>query len=168
MSGLSDLLRIFAAGFCGIIAILFLLISVSLPFQLNEQAQKDRAYYQQFRLAADYAADFARQHNGTLPDDQSLQSLGDTSSASGIWNSLTVSGADCEIVFPQKLTDQFTLSFWRGEWSECFAYPSGATTLPMSVSAYLKSGLGVQWAIWWLICMVSAYGAYRLGRPKQS
>lgn len=168
MSGLPDLARIFAAGLCGIVAVLFLLISASLPFQLKEQAQDDRAYYQQFRLAADYAAKFSRQHNGALPDDESLRSLGDTSSARGIWPSLTASGGDCENGFRQKPTDQFTLRFWRGEWTECFAYPSGATTLPMSVSAYLRSGLGVQWAIWWLICIVSAYAAFRLGRPKQS
>lgn len=166
MSGLGGIARKTAALLFGLVALFFWLIAVSLPSQLQRQAQQDQAYYQQFRQAAAYAAAYAEQHNGQMPPDEELQRLGDSSDASSIWFSLSSSGGECDGGFRRAPTDQFTLWFWRGEWAECFAYPSGQTTLPMSVSAYLRSGLGTQWAIWWLVGLAAAYTAFRLGRRK--
>jgi hypothetical protein len=160
-------MRGIAAVGCGFVAVLFLLMAAELPFQLHRQAQQNRAFYQQFRQAAAHATDYAGRHQGQLPDDEALRRLGDTSDARGIWASLTSSDGDCDGDFRPEATDRFTLRFWRGEWSECFAYPSGKTTLHMSLSAYLRSGMAWDWAIYWLIAIAAAYGAFRLARPRQ-
>jgi hypothetical protein len=167
MREFSHAVRIGAAILSGFVAIIFLLIAVSLPSQLRGQARDDRVYYQQFGRAAAYAAAYAEKHNGQLPGDEVLQGLGDTSDARGIWASLSASGGDCDEFRPDP-TDRFTLWFWRGEWGECFSYPSGKTTLPMSVSAYLRSGLGLQWAIWWLIGITSGCLCFWLARQRQN
>jgi hypothetical protein len=75
---------------------------------------------------------------------------------------------DCDPVFKQAASDRFVLSFWRGEWSECYGHPSGRTTLPLTVSDYLLSGLGVDLAIYWLIALAAGWGAIRLWRGQPS
>src|SRR5262245_53307874 len=158
--------RIAASIFSGLVSALFLLMAVTLPFTLRDQALQDRAYYQQFKQAAAYAADYARTHKGRLPDENALRALKDTTNARSIWASLSFSDQLCDGGFRQGPTDQFTLWFWRGEWAECFAYPSEKTTLPMSVSAYLLGGLGVEWAVYWLIGGTAAFAAFRLARRQ--
>lgn len=155
-----------AAVLFALIGALFFLMAISLPSDLKRQAEKDRIYYQQFRQAATYAAAYARQHKGLFPSDEELQALGDTSNALGIWASLSASGGECDGGFKQDPTDQFTLWFWRGEWGECFAYPSGKTTLSMSATDYFSSGMWLDWAIWWLVAIASGYAAFRLAKRR--
>lgn len=166
MSGSGGIARQLAAVLVSIVAMFFLLMAASLPSQLREQAKQDRAYYEQFHRAAAYAANYAHGHKGRMPSDEELQKLGDTSDAGAIWGSLTTSGADCDS-FKKAPADQFTLWFWRGEWGECFAYPSGKTTLSLSSSAYFRSGLWVDWAAYWLIGITTAYLAVRLWRRRR-
>ncbi|WP_374296245.1 hypothetical protein [Sphingomonas sp.] len=145
----------------GIVAAAFALIGTTMPLMLPAQAAKDRAYYQQFRVAAAYI-----DRNGALPEGEALRRFEDATSGPSIWSSLNTTPLDCDPSFRKAPTDRLILSFWRGEWSECYAYPSGQTTLPMSVRAYLISGVGLNLVIYWLIAAVAAWGAIRL-RPRR-
>jgi hypothetical protein len=145
----------------GLIAIAFVLIGTTMPFMLPSQATKDRAYYQQFKAAAAHM-----DRNGRL-----------LASEPGGWREKDGTGPliqssvktpfDCDPSFKRAPADRLVLSFWRGEWTECYAYPSGRTTLPMSVGAYLLSGVGVNIAIYWLLAAGAAWGAIRL-RPGRT
>lgn len=144
----------------GLIAVFFAFVGGTMPLMLPSQAAKDRAYYQQFKAAAAYVA-----KNGQLPASElgGWRNTGDAGPL--IQSSLKIPG-DCASSFKKAPADSLILSFWRGEWTECYAYPSGRTTLPMSVQAYLLSGLGINLVIYWLLAAGAAWGAIRL-RPQR-
>lgn len=146
----------------GLVAVGFALIGTAMPFRLPAQAADDRAYYNQFRAAAAYI-DRSRK----LPAGDELRRLESATTGPSIWASLTTTSLGCDPSFSKAPADRLILSFWRGEWSECYAHPSGRTTLPRSVRAYLLSGLGVDFAIYWLIAVSAAWGAIRL-RPRKN
>ena len=159
-----EFLRVGIASICGIMAAFFLFLSVAFPFQMDDMIEEDRAYYEQFEAAGRYAADYAKLHNGALPTDGAFQRLGDQHNAEAIWGSLTASSYDCGTQFRPDTSDVVTLSFWRGEWNECFSYPSRRTTLITSTSDYLRSGGANQWVTFLLIGIATAAVAFRLGR----
>ena len=144
----------------GLVALFFAFVGVAMPVMLPSQAATDRAYYQQFRAAAAYI-----EKNGQLTDNEP-----------GGWRNTVGHGPlirsspdipdDCDPSFKKAPADKHVLSFWRGEWTECYAYPSGRTTLPMSAKAYLFSGLGLNLAVYWLLAAFAAWGAIRL-RPQR-
>jgi hypothetical protein len=144
-----------------LIAAVFVLVGTTMPFMLSAQAAKDRAYYQQFKAAAAYI-----DRDGRLPSGDELRRLQDATAGPSIWSSLNTTPLDCDPSFKKAPNDRLVLSFWRGEWSECYAYPSGQTTLPMSVPAYLRSGVGVNLVIYWLVAVGAAWAAIRL-RPRR-
>jgi hypothetical protein len=144
-----------------LVAVLFAVVGTSMPLHLSAQAADDRAYYNQFKFAAAYTV-----RNGRPPAGQVLRELQSATTGPSIWASLTTTPLDCDPSFKEAPADRFVLSFWRGEWSECYAYPSGRTTLPMSVRAYLLSGLGVDLAMHWLVAISAAWGAVRF-RPRR-
>ena len=144
-----------------LIAMGFALIGTAMPFHLPAQAAEDRTYYEQFRTAAAYI-----DRGGKLPAAEELRRLDSVTTGPSIGPSLTTTPLGCDSSFTKAPTDRLVLSFWRGEWSECYAYPSGRTTLPRSVKAYLLSGLGVDLAIYWLIATVAVWGAIRF-RPRR-
>ncbi|RYE95359.1 MAG: hypothetical protein EOO77_43000 [Oxalobacteraceae bacterium] len=145
----------------GVITAVFMLIGTTTPFMLRAQAAQDRAYYQQFRDASAYV-----ERHGKLPSDDAIRRIEDAATRPSIWSSLNTTPLDCDPSFKKALNDRLVLSFWRGEWSECYAYPSGRTTLPMSVPAYLRAGLGIDLMIYWLVAAGAAWGAIRL-RPRR-
>ncbi len=147
----------------GLIALLFAVIGTSMPLMLPAQAATDRIYYAQFKTAAAYL-----DRNGKLPEGEALRGLGSATTGPSIWSSLTTGPLDCDRSFKKASADRLILSFWRGEWSECYAYPSERTTLPMSVRAYLLSGLGVDLAIYWLVAIGAAWVAIRLRSGRQA
>lgn len=119
-----------------------------MPLTLPAQAAKDRAYYEQFKAAASYL-----DQHGRLPPDSIIT---------------TDPALDCDPSFTKAESDRFVLSFWRGEWSECYGHPSGRTTLPLTVSGYLRSGLGLELVTYWLIAIAAGWSAFRLWRAKPS
>jgi hypothetical protein len=146
----------------GIVAGILLLVSFALPLQLQSQAARDRVYYAQFREAAVFAASYANSHGGKMPSDEELQRLGNPSDGESIWATLSSSGGECTDDFRQSPNDRFTLWFWRGEWGECYAYPSGRTTLAMSLLGYLRSGLGAQLAVCLIVGIAAAGITFKL------
>jgi hypothetical protein len=146
----------------GLIAIFFALMGTLMPLRLPAQAAKDRIYYKQFQTVAAFV-----DKNGKLPSEKTLHQLENATRGPGIWGSLgTDTPLDCDSSFKKDPTDRLVFSFWRGHWSECYAYPSGRTTLPRSVSGYLLAGMGIQIAVCWMIAIAAVWGAIRL-RPKK-
>lgn len=143
-----------------LVAVFFAFLGGTMPLMLPSQAAKDRAYYQQFKTAAAYI-----DKHGKLPTNEmgGWQNAGDAGLM--ILSSPEIPD-DCDPSFRKASTDRLILSFWRGEWTECYAYPSGRTTLPMSVQAYMLSGVGVNLVIYWLLAVVAAWAAIRV-RPRK-
>ena len=145
-----------------LVAFFFAFVGATIPLMLPSQAADDRAYYQQFRQAAAYV-----DSNGHLPTEAELRRRNVYLDGVTIWSSLAIMPQGCDADFSGAKSDRFVLGFWRGEWFECYAHPSGRTTLPMSVAAYLASGLGYNLAIYWLIAIGAGWGAIRLRRAKR-
>ena len=147
----------------GLVAVAFALVVTTTLLMLPAQAAKDRAYYEQFRIASAFI-----DRSGKLPAGKALQGLERETPGLAIWSSLTITPTaplDCDPSFRKAPTDRLILTFWRGELWECYAYPSGRTTLPMSVAAYLFSGLGIDLLIYWINGAGAAWAAIRL-RPE--
>jgi hypothetical protein len=140
--------------------VIFAMLAIATPLMLRTQAADDRAYYQQFRQAAAYI-----DKNGHMPTPEQLRSMGWPPNSPV--TSLVVGSADCDAPFEKLKSDRFVLGFWRGEWSECYAYPSGKTTLPMSVRSYILSGLWRNIILYGLIAGVAGWGAIRLIKRKR-
>lgn len=143
-----------------LVAVVFAFLGGTMPLMLPLQAAKDRTYYYQFKAAAAYI-----DKHGKLPTNEmgGWQNAGDAGLL--ILPSPNIPD-DCDPSFKKAPTDRLILSFWRGEWTECYAYPSGRTTLPMSVRAYLLSDIGVNLMIYWLIAVAAAWAAIRV-RPRK-
>lgn len=149
--------RSIACLLLGAVAIFFAMIGAMMPFQLPSQAEKNRAYYQEFRAAA---AVIDRQ--GYLPLTEPAGWKAPSVRNGHLIRSSSTVPEDCDRSFTMAPEDRLTLSFWRGEWTECYAYPSGRTTLSMSLREYLLSGFGLQIAIYWIIAAAAAWGAVRM------
>jgi hypothetical protein len=144
-----------------LIAVFFAFIGGAMLLTLPSQAARDREYYQRFEAAAAYI-----RNNGQLPASE-LGGWRETVGNGPLIRSSSKAPSDCDQSFEKAPADSIVLSFWRGEWTECYAYPSGRTTLPMSVRAYMLSGVGMNLTIYWLLAGGAAWGAIRL-RPRKS
>ena len=144
----------------GLVAAFFAFVGLAMTLVLPLQAEKDRAYYQQFKVATVHLDD--KDH---LPETE-LGGWRATPDARALIRSSSAVPGDCDPSFKKAAPDRVVLSFWRGERTECYAYPSGRTTLPMSVSGYLFSGLGMSLLLCWLLAASAALGAIRL-RPRK-
>lgn len=155
--------RILAFGLLCTGAALLLMFSLSMPVSLVQQAAQDRAYLAGFERAAAYASAYQRQHR-QLPDDLALRQW--ASRQPGAFDSsLSIAATGCEEEgFAADKRDGFVLSFWRGEWSECYAAPSGRTTMGMSLAGYLYGGLGAQVLVSFLLGLLLAWAAWRILR----
>lgn len=144
----------------GLVAAFFAFVGLTMPLVLPLQVAKDRSYYQQFKAATVDLDD-----KGRLPETE-FGGWRATPDARALIRSSSAVPDDCDPSFKKAASDRAFLSFWRGERTECYAYPSGRTTLPMSVSDYLFSGLGMSLLVCWLLAASAAWGAIRL-RPRK-
>jgi len=150
-------IRSFLAMLLVLVAIACSAPGIFLPFDLASQARTDRFYYEQFRHAAAYV-----ERTGQLPEGSPLDNLEGRS----IYPVL-MDGSDCGPAFKKRASDRFVLSFWRGEWTECYAFPSGETTLSMSLIAYLRKSSGQLLIAFWIVVLVASWGAARLTRVSR-
>lgn len=144
----------------GFLATFFLFLGIFMPFSLLDQAEDERRYLREFETVAAHA-DMVRRSSGHVVDDLELQQWA-VGQQLQIGRSLLLSTDNCP-GFAKGRGDRFEVSFWRGEWTECYAAPSGRTTLNPSLWALLKSGLAIDiaahWAMgvtlllccWWLV-----------------
>lgn len=145
----------------GLIAGLFALIGTAVPFRVQVQAADDRAYYDHFKVTA-----AGIDENGPLPSVEVLVKMERAPREPLILSSLT-KPSDCDSSFKPAPEDRFVLSFWRGEWKECYAHPSGRSTLLMSFQDNLR-GFGPSLLIYWLIAATAAWGAIRLRSRRRA
>lgn len=155
-------MRIIVSLLLGVVAVVFALVGGTIPLMLPSQAAKDRAFYQEFKAAAVYI-----EKNGQIPASE-LGGWRNTGGTGPLIHSSTQVPEDCDPSFKKTPADGLILSFWRGEWTECYAYPSGRTTLPMSVQAYLLSGVGLNLVVYWLLAAGAAWGAIRLRTQRRA
>jgi len=144
----------------GLIAVLFALVGTAMPLMLPAQAARDRVYYQQFKAAA------AVIDNGGQLRSLEEQLKEGPKLGGPIIQASTEKPIDCDPSFNMAKGDRLILHFWRGEWTECYSYPSGRTTLIMSVRDMYLSELGVDMALYWLVAATAAWAAIRL-RPRR-
>lgn len=141
-----------------VVAIATVVMGIFLPFDMAAQARTDRAYQAQFEHAA---AEMAR--TGHLPG----RAPAGTPEGASIYP-LSTGGWNCPAAFSVPSSDRFVLSFWRGEWTECYAYPSRRTTLRTSLVAQMQGGAGQLLLILWLVALGAVWGASRLLRGMRA
>lgn len=155
-------MRMFASLMLGGVAALSIFMAVAMLMMLPAQRAKDRVYAQEFQQAAQIADGYFRE-TGQLPDDATFGRL--VGRAEGESLSLAASAGDACESFTKGENDRFVLSLWRGEWTECFSYPSGRTTLlPSWREQFL--GFGLQFALLGLVAAGALWGLRRLWRNR--
>ena len=154
-------MRIILCFLLGLIAGLSAFAGTAEPLRAPVRAAENRVYYEHFRAAADIV-----DKGGQLPSVEAQLKEQFTSTGPIILTSLTIP-FDCDLSFKKTAGDRLILSFWRGEWTECYAYPSGRTSLQLSVREMLLSGMGVSIAIFWLVAAGAAWAAIRLRPGRQ-
>lgn len=150
-------MRTFASLILGGVAALSIVMLVG-TLMLPSQRAKDEAYSQQFQQAAKIADGYFLE-TGKLPDDATFGRLVGRPEGSSL--SLAPSASEACEHFSKGKTDHFVLSLWRGEWTECFSYPSGRTTLlPSWREQFL--GFGSQLAMYGIVAAGALWGMTRL------
>jgi hypothetical protein len=153
------IIRIAAAVLAGVIAALFLLIAITDPLLLSKQAKVSREYLREFREAERYTtAELKR--TGNLPAD--LESWADRRNYVMSAFEATTDSRMCEGGFGMGPNDRYLLRFWRGDWEECYASPSGRSTLLLTTGALLRSGLWKDLALYWLIAFGASIFAWQV------
>jgi hypothetical protein len=160
-STMSRDMRIILCFLLSLIAALSAFAGMTVPLRAPAQAAENRVYYEHFRAAAEII-----DKGYQLPSVEAQLKEQFTSTGPIIRTSLTIP-FDCDLSITKAAGDQLILSFWRGEWTECFAYPSGRTSLHLSVREILLSGTGVSIAIFWLVAAGAAWAAIRLRPGRQ-
>ncbi len=155
--------RELAAVPLGIIALFFLLLLIGLPFAVVSQASKDARHLHAFEAIEAHIASRV-DAIGEAPSDAALRDWADANGLE-IPTMLTTSPIACLNGFRKPADDRFVVGFWAGEWSECYASPSGENTLRPSVSAQLVSGLAADFAIYLALALGPGWLAWRLLRP---
>ncbi|MES2989391.1 MAG: hypothetical protein V4808_15940 [Pseudomonadota bacterium] len=143
-----------------LVSIFFLFLAIGGFFLLPGQAAKDRQALTQLKVAAEYAMRFEAA-NRRLPDSEQLQAW---AKAQGIdMQSISTSPLGCLNDFMKPRDDAVLVGYWAGEWAECYAAPSGATTLAPSVWALLMSGLALTLASYLAIGLLAGLAAWWIG-----
>lgn len=150
----------FASLILGGVAALSIFMIASTLMMLPRQAAKDRTYSAQFQHAAKVADGYYLK-TGRLPDDATFGRL--VGRGEGDSLSLSASAGDACDHFNKGNNDRFVLSLWRGEWTECFSYPSGRTTLMPSWRDQIL-GFGPQLAFFALVAAGALFGLARTWR----
>jgi hypothetical protein len=142
-----------------IVAVFFLAIVVTGPLALSKQARASRDYLRQFQ-AAEREVNVQLERTGKLPVDlgkwatqMNFEYMADTLE-------VTTDARMCKDGFGMGPNDRYLLRFWRGEWEECYASPSGKNTLLLSTGELLRLGLWKDLALYWLIMLGAAIFAW--------
>jgi len=143
----------------GFAAFLGLATLVLLPIQ----ATKNRAT---FAVVDRYAHELAA--SSTPPTNASVDdAFASNTEGIRIWRSLP---SGCYNTAFEASSDRFVLGFWENGnsgrfnsiWWHCYAYPSGKTTLKLSVKDYLASSVGLQLVAYILTAAVAGLFAWAL------
>jgi hypothetical protein len=148
----------------GFAALMALAIMVLLPIE----AAKNRAVY---RVVDQYAHTLAEAH--ALPRNPEVdRDVDATIKGIRMWPSLP---GGCHDTAFEASSDRFDIGFWDNgsqdrfgaSWWHCYAYPSGNTTLQVSVGDYLTGSPGRQIVAYFLIAVIAGYLARSLRRHNR-
>lgn len=149
--------------FVGLLASLLLVASIGIALEVPSQVEKDKAYYREFQRVSAIVADYESE-NGRLPDGDAFSRLASGTDMIGLFKS--PAGRDRCDGFMEADSDSFVLKSWRGDWFECFAYPSGRSTLAVSPKD-IMFGWGSQVAVGLVLCIAGFWAALFLWtRPR--
>lgn len=147
-----------------IAALAFLLLALASPLAVVDQANEDEASLQELRIVERQIAAYV-ERSGKLPPDGALQAWAAERGLT-VAPSLSTAPLGCLNNFQKPRNDSFMVGFWAGEWSECYASPSGTTTLRPTVTSLLGSGLGRDIATYLLLGLAMGWAAWRLIRAR--
>ena len=126
---------------CGISLLLFLCVLSIKIVRLNWQLQD--TYLDYFRQTSSFVSGLDNE-TGKLPTDEKLQSWAQRQRLGNFAYSVRVDRLKCgDHGFATAKTDRFVLSFWEGESFECYAAPSGTTSIHPRIYTYLVSTPGL-------------------------
>ncbi|WP_298172323.1 hypothetical protein [Novosphingobium sp.] len=133
------------------LALGFALIAASVPFTAQRSVEAHQIALADLKSAAIFANSF-RARIGTNPPDDAMRRWAATEGRSDVAASIGIDGdqsgnvfrVGCaqETSFHPAATDRFVLSYWNGDFFDCFAYPSGRTTLLTSWQSVMSDGGG--------------------------
>jgi hypothetical protein len=128
MSKIVKAARFAVSVFFGLLTILSVFASVSVVNYYFDRAEKDRGYLELFR-AAEKTIDTEARKTEKLP-----------SSLPWYPNILEVQkdGRGCVDDFKIE-KDRYVIGYWRGEWRDCYASPSGRHTLRLMAMDHIRS-----------------------------
>ena len=121
----------------GALAIPGVILVVGPPITLSQQAAVNRAYLIHFRQAERLVATFSAD-KGRFPDNEELQNISRGTELENWASNMYADTSRCgfrgeEHHFVKPPNDRFVLSFWAGEYFDCYSSPSGKTTLKFRV-----------------------------------
>ncbi len=140
-------------------AFVALFLGINLPRLLSEQAVKNREYTQSFR-DADIHVRALLDNGGKLPAD--LDDWSRNQRPRLIALQATKIAETCDANFKMPVGDRFVLSFWRGEWFECYSSPSGKSTIPLSTKSLLLAGAWIDLIIYLSVSVFACWLAWRI------
>ncbi|HKY18688.1 MAG TPA: hypothetical protein VJL82_07115 [Rhizomicrobium sp.] len=125
------------------------------------QLAREQEYARNFRQTEAYVVAY-QAGQGHLPSEAELQVWAEGKGLGLFATNLTLRGCMNEF-FKKEKGDRFVISFWRGEWDDCYASPSGRTTLSTSTD------WGRYFAIHFLMSAVLGFFAWLIfPRSKRS
>lgn len=166
-AGITAAMRRALIALLSLLAALCILVGVAVPVGLASQARQDRAYYKQFQRVSAYTAAFAGQHGHLPPEATIAKAIILSPPMDELYALPPKAPSICDRTFQVAPGDRLVLWFWRGEWAECFAYPSGRTTLPMTFASYLSGNLGLPLLFVWLSAFVALAAVFQLLRRRR-
>lgn len=153
-----------ASIFVGLLALLMLAVTIGIALEAPSKVEKDKAYYREFQRVSALVADYESE-NGRLPDQDAFSRFASGTDMFGPFKS--PAGRDRCDGFKEADSDRFVLKSWRGDWFECFAYPSGRSTIAVSAKE-ITVGWGSQLATGAALCIAGFWAALVLWRRPRS
>jgi hypothetical protein len=158
-SGAAAWLRFVSATIAGFCAIWCFAMAAVFLWLLTEDVARDRAIEAGFRSGDSFARAFRARH-GRLPQHDEMHAWTRARNFPAEYSDMYLSADSCgDESFRKGDADEYILVVWRGERFECFASPSGATTLAPTIAegladrsdmlAYLAAlGAALGWLSW--------------------
>ena len=158
------IMRRVASIFVGLIGLLFLVVTLGIGSMLPAQIERDRAYYRNFESTAAYLAAYSDEQ-GKLEHEAASKRLAERARTGGV--DIWLAGPEGCGDFKAAQSDSFVLEAWRGEWFECYAHPSGRSTLAISVWE-IVIGWGLQLLLLAAVSVAGFWGMRRLWSQPRS
>jgi hypothetical protein len=145
-------LRSLSATVAGFFAVWCFAMAAVFLWLLPEDVARSQAIEAGFRSGDSFARAFRARH-GRPPHQDEMRAWTRARNFPAEYSDMYLGEDACgDESFRKGDTDEYILVVWRGEWFECFASPSGATTLRTSVAEHLADRSAI-------LAFLAAFGA---------